>query len=119
MARSIYKWAESDGYLHANDAFTLPSGPGKWEPTPPNFLKPSTPHWGSLRTMIEGSMENSEPPAPIPYSEDSASAFYKEVKLVYDISKNMSADQKNIALFWKEINPGITAPGHWLNICGK
>ena len=116
VARSIYMWAESDGYIHANDAFTPPSGPGNWEPTPPNFLKPSTPHWGSLRTMIEGSMENSEPPAPIPYSEDSASAFYKEVKLVYDISKNMSADQKNIALFWKEINPGITAPGHWLNI---
>jgi hypothetical protein len=61
-------------------------------------------------------MSNTQPPAPIPYSEDSASAFYKEVKTVYDVSQSLTAEQKKIALFWKEINPGISAPGHWLNI---
>ena len=30
--------------------------------------------------------------------------------------KNLTPDQKAIVLFWKEINPGVTAPGHWLNI---
>jgi len=116
VAQRIYSWAETDGYLHANDSYTPPSGPGKWKPTPPNFAKPVTPYWGSLRTIVHGSTDNAQPPAPIPYSEDSSSAFYKEVKLIYDVSQNLTAEQKNIALFWKEINPGITAPGHWLNI---
>lgn len=116
VAQKIFSWAETDGYLHASDAFTPPAGPGKWKPTPPNFAKPVTPYWGNLRTILVGSIDNAQPPAPIPYSEDTTSAFYKEVKSVYDISQNLSQDQKNIALFWKEINPGVTAPGHWLNI---
>ena len=116
VARRIYAWAETDGYQYASEKYSPPTGPGKWEPTPPNYSRPLTPHWGGLRTMVTGSIENAQPPAPIPYSEDSASAFYKQVKEVYDISQNIKSEQKNIALFWKEINPGITAPGHWLNI---
>jgi hypothetical protein len=116
VAQRIFSWAETDGYLHASDAYTPPAGPGKWKPTPPNFAKPVTPYWGNLRTIVTGSIDNAQPPAPIPYSEDTSSAFYKEVKSVYEISQHLSEDQKDIALFWKEINPGITAPGHWLNI---
>jgi hypothetical protein len=116
VAQRIFAWSETDGYQHASDNYTPPSGPGTWKPTPPNFAKPVTPYWGNLRTMIAGSLDNTAPPAPIPYSEDSASAFYKEVKLVYDISQHISPVQKDIALFWKEINPGFTAPGHWMNI---
>lgn len=116
VAQRIFSWAETDGYLHANDAYIPPTGVGKWKPTPPNYAKPLTPFWGNLRTMVIGSIDHAQPPAPIPYSEDTSSAFYKEVKLVFDISQHLSDDQKNIALFWKEINPGLTAPGHWLNI---
>ena len=116
VAQRIFSWAETDGYLHASDAYTSPTGPGKWKPTPPNFAKPVTPYWGKLRTIVAGSIENAQPPAPVPYSEDTSSAFYKEVKSIYDISQHLSEEQKDIALFWKEINPGVTAPGHWLNI---
>jgi hypothetical protein len=116
VAQRIFSWAEADGYRHASDAYTPPTGPGKWKPTPPNFAKPVTPYWGNLRTMVMGSIDNAQPPAPIPYSEDTSSAFYKEGKSVYDISQHLTDGQKDIALFWKEINPGVTAPGHWLNI---
>jgi hypothetical protein len=116
VAQRIFSWAETDGYLHASDFYSPPTGPGKWKPTPPNFAKPVTPYWGNLRTIVTGSIDNAQPPAPIPYSEDTSSAFYKEVKSVYETSQHLSEDQKDIALFWKEINPGVTAPGHWLNI---
>ena len=116
VAQRIYGWGETDGYQHASDTYSPPSGAGKWVPTPPNYSKPVTPHWGSLRTMVKGSITNAQAPAPIPYSEDSSSAFYKQVKEVYDISQNIKPYQKEIAFYWKEINPGITAPGHWLNI---
>jgi len=116
VAQTIYNWAETDGYRHAGDTYIASTGPGKWVPTPPGFAKAVTPYWGRVRPIVAGSTENADPPGPIPYSEDSSSAFYKEAKRVYDISQNMTEEQKNIALFWKEINPGLTAPGHWLNI---
>jgi len=116
VAQRIFSWAETDGYLHASDAYTPPQGVGKWKPTPPNFAKPVTPYWGKLRTMVTGSINNAQPPEPNPYSEDTSSAFYKEVNSVYETSQHLSEQQKEIALFWREINPGVTAPGHLLNI---
>jgi hypothetical protein len=115
-AKKIFDWAEADGFHNVGHVARPPAGPGKWKPTPPNYAKPIAPVWGSLRTMVTGSTEKTEPAAPIPYSEDSSSAFYKEAKEVYEISEHMTSEQKQIALFWKEINPGFTAPGHWLNI---
>ena len=38
------------------------------------------------------------------------------IKEVYDLDQTMTTEQKNITVFWRDINPGITAPGHWLNI---
>ena len=115
-AKRIFDWSEADGYHNTVHGDMPSAGPGKWKPTPPNYAKPIAPIWGSLRPMVTGSTEKTEAPAPIPYSEDSASAFYKEAKEVYEISIHMTSEQKQIALFWKEINPGFTAPGHWLNI---
>jgi len=116
VAQTIYNWAETDGYRFSNDPYTAPSGPGKWEPTPPSYAKASTPYWGRLRTIVKGSIDNAQPPAPPPYSEDTASDFYKMINEVYVVDRNLSTEQKNIALFWRDINPGITAPGHWLNV---
>jgi hypothetical protein len=82
VAQIIFSWAETDGYHHASEAYTPPQGRGKWVPTPPGFAKAVTPYWGNLRTIVTGSIDNTQPPAPIPYSEDSSSAFYKEVKRV-------------------------------------
>jgi len=116
VAQKIFEWSETDGYRLASNPFIPPSGPGKWVPTPPTFAKPVTPFWGRLRTIIKGSIENTQPPPPPPYSEDTASKFYKMVKEVYDVDKTLTPNQRNIALYWKDINPGVTAPGHWLNI---
>ncbi|HEU5165976.1 MAG TPA: vanadium-dependent haloperoxidase [Chitinophagaceae bacterium] len=116
VAQTIYDWSETDGYRFSNDPYTAPGGPGKWEPTPPSYAKASTPYWGRLRTIVKGSIDNAQPPSPPPYSEDTASNFYKMVNEVYVLDRNLNPEQKNIALFWRDINPGITAPGHWLNV---
>ena len=116
IAQKIFAWAETDGSQQANRPYNPPSGPGKWIPTPPAFAKAVTPYWGNLRTMVIGSIINTQPPAPPPYSEDTASEFYKMIKEVYDVDQHLTPEQKDIILFWRDINPGITAPGHWLNI---
>lgn len=116
VAQEIFEWSETDGYRLASNPFIPPSGPGKWIPTPPTYAKPVTPFWGNLRSIIKGSIENTQPPPPPPYSEDTTSDFYKMVKKVYDVDRNITPEQRNIALFWKDINPGFTVPGHWLSI---
>lgn len=118
-AQKIFDWAETDGHKHANAPYNVPEGQGKWVPTPPNFIRPSTPYWGSLRTIVAGSLEKTEPPPPPVYSEDTASHFYKMIKQVYDVNQQLTPRQKEIVYFWQDINPGITAPGHWLSILSQ
>ena len=116
VAKKIFTWAETDGYRNSSNPYTPPAGQGLWKPTAPKFASAVTPYWGRLRTIVAGSIDNTQPAPPPNYSEDTLSVFYKMVKQVYDISKGITPEQKNIALFWKDISPGVTAPGHWLNI---
>ncbi len=115
VASVVFNWSETDGYKNAGDPYTPPSGPGLWQPTPPAFGKASVPYWGNLRPIVAGSTDHTQPGAPIAYSEDPASPFYKMVKQVYDISQNLTQDQINWALFWRDI-PGVSTGGHWVSI---
>jgi hypothetical protein len=116
VAQKIFEWSETDGYKRANDPYSAPMGPGKWVPTAPNYIKPVTPYWGRLRTMVTNSIRETEPPAPPEYSEDTSSAFYKINKEIFDADRQLTPEQKNLVFFWRDINPGVSAPGHWLNI---
>lgn len=116
VADAIFNWSETDGYKHASDPYTPPTGPGLWVPTPPGFAAASTPYWGKLRPVVAGSLDNTQPgPPPFPYSEDPSSDFYKMVLQVYTASQNLTADQTAMALWWRDI-PGPSSPGHWLSI---
>ena len=115
IAQKVFEWAETDGYLHANDPYTAPVGPGLWVPTPSAFANAATPYWGNIRTTVPGSSENSQPGAPTPYSEDPSSDFYKMVKEVYDVSQVLTPEQLAMALFWRDV-PGVSSPGHWESI---
>jgi hypothetical protein len=115
VAQKIFEWAETDGYLHASDAYTPPSGAGLWEPTPPAFGLASTPYWGNLRTIVSGSGNNAQPSAPTSYSTDPSSDFYKMAKQVYDVSQTLTPEQTAMALYWRDV-PGVTTPGHYVSI---
>ena len=115
VAVAVFNWSESDGYKLANDAYTAPVGEGLWVPTAPAYAKPVSPYWGNNRPVIRGSIDNTQPDAPIVYSANKNSAFYQMVKQVYDVSQNLTQQQKDMAIFWRDV-PGITSPGHWLSI---
>ena len=116
IADAVFTWSLTDGYIQNNAMpYTPPVGFGLWEPTPPGFAKAQGPFWGKDRPIIAGSDDNAQPGPPIPYSEDPKSDFYKEVNDLYLASKVLTTDQKNWALFWRDI-PGVTTPGHWMSI---
>ena len=115
VAAAVFNWAETDGYKNAGAPYTPPTGPGKWVPTAPAFAAPAAPYWGNNRTVVAGSIQNTQPAAPISYSIEPQSAFYQMVKQVYDVSQNLTEDNKAAALFWRDV-PGVSSPGHWLSI---
>ncbi len=115
IAEEIINWAESDGYLHANDAYTPPTGAAFWVPPTLPLPKTSTPYWGNLRLLVPGSNNNAQPGAPISCSEDPSSDFYKMVLQVYDVSQTLTPEQTAMALYWRDV-PGVTTPGHYVSI---
>ncbi len=117
IADAIFLWSQTDGFNQNNVLpYTWPVGPGLWVPTPPLKSKPTGPFWPNDRLIIAGSGDNAEPGPPTPYSEDPTSAFYKQANDVYQTSKVLTTDQKNQALFWRDVGPGVTTPGHWMSI---
>jgi len=114
VAQMVFNWSTMDGASNANAAYTLPVGPGLWEPTPPANAAAFGPYWGKNRLMVSKSTDGSEPEAPPVYSEDSTSDFYKMVKEVYDASQTLTPEQKALAIFYRD-NPGFGG-GHYLSI---
>ncbi len=114
IADAIFAWAQTDGFTQNNAMpYTPPVGFGLWVPTSPT--PPVAPFWGNDRRIIANSGDNDAPGAPIPYSEDPGSDFYKQVNDLYQASKVLTTDQKNQALFWRDV-PGVSTPGHWMSI---
>lgn len=117
IAAAVFEWSKSDGYDNATP-YTLPAGAGLWVPTPPASAPAALPNWGKNRLLVAGSGTGVDTDTPPAYSEDAKSDFYLMAKEVYDISQNMTADQKAIALFWNDAADGksFKPNGHWVSI---
>lgn len=102
---------------------------GKWRPTQPDYLDAAEPYWASIKPMVIDSSAAFKCPAPVPYSTDKSSAFYKQVEEVYTITRNLTDEQKLIARYWDDnpfviehsghlmfANKKITPVGHWIGI---
>lgn len=102
---------------------------GKWRPTPPDYADGVEPNWNKIKAFALDSANQFRPDPPYPYSKDSASDFYKMVKEVYTVNKNLTDEQKTIARYWDDnpfttehsghlmyANKKITPGGHWMGI---
>ena len=123
VAQTIFEWSKTDGgHLGYTKNFpkdyVIPVGIGKWIPTYPKYSLPMQPNWGNNRTFVPNSATISQPIAPIAYSEDTTSTFFKEAKVVYDAVTNATVEQKTIAKYWSD-DPGLlggTPGGHSMSI---
>jgi hypothetical protein len=124
VANAIFEWSKTDGgheaYLHNFDQnYVFPSGAGYWIPPTDGQSSspyPLHPYWGNNRTFL---IANSILPVPqiLPYSTDPASDYYKQFLEVYDKSKILTQEEKEIAAWWGD-DPSQTAspPGHSYNL---
>ncbi len=103
--------------------------PGKWRPTPPDYMDGVEFCWGTIKEFAIDSSAQFSPPPPPPYSEDKNSAFVKQYMEVYNKNISLTKEEKLIATFWDD-NPfviqhnghlmfadkKITPGGHWIGI---
>jgi hypothetical protein len=121
VARHVFDWSTTDGgheaFRNNFPAYTPPSGPGLWVPTPPGLLPALQPYWGANRPFVPRSGESCSPGPPPSFSESVGSAFYVEARECYRVTSDLTPEQESIARFWSD-DPGQTAtpPGHSLSI---
>lgn len=131
VAKKIITFSSSDNYskLSTRLRYRPLKGDGYWFPTPPGYIEGIEPHWKTIRPMLIDSSGQFKPAPPVPFSKDSASAFYKLTYEVYEAGKKLNEKTRFIASYWdcnpfaintsghmsigfKKISPG----GHWMNI---
>ncbi|WP_420456022.1 vanadium-dependent haloperoxidase [Rubrivirga sp.] len=133
VAEHVLAWADADGYARTRSLtrYTPADAPGAWQPTPPAYIEAIEPYWGELRPFVLDSVGAYRAPPPSPFSTAPGSAFFQEVREVYDETTDMTDEERLIASFWdcnpfvlhedghlsyatKKISPG----GHWMGIVG-
>ncbi|MEO5682297.1 MAG: vanadium-dependent haloperoxidase [Chitinophagaceae bacterium] len=130
-ARVILARAKSDGYLKSRGKpkHLGSNDPGKWRPTPPDYMDGVEWCWNTMRPMVLDSAAQFTPPRPPAFSTDTNSLFFKGVKEVYLMGKALTAEQQLIARYWDDnpfvmehaghlmfANKKITPGGHWMGI---
>jgi hypothetical protein len=129
----MMQYAVKDGYLKTTGylRFTPSAEASAWQPTPPGYMEAYEPHWGRLRPFLLDSATQFKPLAPVPFDGRPGTPFHLLAREVYDLTGNLSEEQKLIAGFWdcnpffltqmghvsfgtKKISPG----GHWMGITG-
>lgn len=131
VAVVILKRANKDGYLASRGKakYLGSNEPGKWRPTPPDYLDGVEWCWNTMKTMVMDSASMFKPGLPPAFGKDTASVYFKGLKEVYDINKNITQEQKDIARYWDDnpmviehsghmmfANKKITPGGHWMGI---
>jgi hypothetical protein len=120
-SQSVFEYSVMDGghesYLNPfQTPYTWPTMNGAWKPTGavPN---PLAPRWMNCRPFMMENLLEAQPTVHPVYSTDPNSEFYKAAKEVYDIVRNASSEQKEIARFWADDPFNTCTPtGHTFNI---
>jgi hypothetical protein len=103
VAEKIFAWSAGDRPWTSWPAYTLTHHePGYWWPENNNpVITNGIAYWGDTRTMVPGSIDNVIS-QPYSYSEEPSSAYYKDYKEVYDISRSLTPAQKRQAKYYDD-----------------
>jgi membrane-associated phospholipid phosphatase len=116
VAQAVLTWRSTDG-SNATVPYTPGTGPGVWQPTPPAFLPALAPQWGSVTPWAMSSGSQFRPPPPPALTSTAYATAFNEVKSLGRVdSTTRTADQTQIALFWKDAAGTAYAFGHWNKI---
>ena len=122
VAGKVAEWADTDGWKLQNNPYTppppTPQQPWLWVPTAPPPAAPINPHVELRRLLVPGSDNGATIAPPPAFSTTPGSAFYEMANDVYTKSQSLSAEQKNLALYFRDAGePGYYGgSGHYIAI---
>ena len=111
VANKIFEWSKTDNAAWPS-SYNIPAVDGVWQSE--TGAAPANPYWGHNRLMVPGSLNNTVSP-PLPYSTDPSSPYYADMMEVYEVSQNLTHDQKVIAQYFNDVNPGYPAGAHYIS----
>ena len=116
VAQQILTWRSTDGSDKVVP-YTPGTNPGDWQPTPPLGLPALGPQWPDVTPFAMTDGAQFRPPPPPPLGSAEYAAAFNEVKSLGRVdSTTRTADQTQIALFWKDPTAAAYAFGHWNEI---
>jgi len=120
VAALVAGWADTDGWKLQNGPYTppppTPAQPWLWVPTAPTA--PINPHVALRRLLVPGSDNGATIDPFPPYSTTPGTEFYEMANDVYLKSLSLTAEQKNLALWFRDAGePGYYGgSGHYVSI---
>ncbi|MEP6748933.1 MAG: vanadium-dependent haloperoxidase [Bacteroidota bacterium] len=104
VAQKVFDWSAADHPWSAKAPLILTNNsPGLWWPENNNpTIANGLAYWGDTRTMVAGSIENVTATPYVYNDADPTSAYYKDFKEIYDLSKNLTYDQKRLAKYYDD-----------------
>ncbi len=122
VGMAVIKRANADGFAETRTInYSVPPrslNPAYWAPTG-SATSPLEPYWGKIKCFAMVKADECEEPLTIAFSTTNGSAFHNEAMEVYNVSRNLTQSQKDIALWWADGGGTPTPPGHWLAIANK
>lgn len=133
VASVILDRASKDKYklTRGMPKFSVLKETGIWQQTPPDYEEAVEPNWRLIQPLLMDSASQFKPARPPAYDLNPSSQFYKEVKEVFELSHQLTEEQKLIARFWDDNpfvsehkghltygNKKMTPVGHWMGITG-
>jgi hypothetical protein len=124
LASAIIDWSKNDSrdgleaLTYNVPDRTLPGNKGNWDGNTLGQGKMFMPFWWTSRPFVIPSYKFCEPDPPHPYSEDTNSSYYKEVKEVYNAS--FDPIKVETGKYWAN-NPSVsgTPAGSWIGIANQ
>jgi hypothetical protein len=131
IAAAILRRAATDNYQKSRGKakYIGSNLPGRWRPTPPDYFDGIEYCWGDIKSFMPEMSASFTLPPPPEFSEDTNSVFIKATRQVYEINRNLTEEQKEIAQYWDDnpsvmehsghlmfVNKKITPAGHWMGI---
>ena len=131
VARCILKRADGDNYRQTRSMprFSVFGESGKWQQTPPDYADATEPHWPLIRPLKMDSAAQCRPAPPPPFDTLESSAYGRELREVWTVSRSLTPAMDSIARFWDDnafvskhvghltiATKKLTPVGHWMGI---
>lgn len=123
VAEAVFAYSKADAAGHQAylrnppTDYVPPTGPGKWQPTAPDFSRALLPYWGKVRTFVADEADKVARP-PLAYSISATSTLFAQGLEVYAATTPLSREQQWIGEFWSDDIYKLTfePAGRWLAI---